>query len=773
MLAVTDAPDAETLGQRLADFSADGPVTGVYWLPALDAEGPVAELDLAAWHEALRIRVGLLYATMRAVADGSPFLVAATRLGGQHGYDPAGAVNPLGGAVTGFAKAYAREAADALVKAVDLAPSRKTAALAELLIAETLRDPGCVEVGYADGERWTIGLEERPADDGRPGLTLDGSTVYVVTGAAGSIVSAIVADLAKAGGGGVFHLLDLTPEPDPSDPDLVRYATDREGLKQDLIARHKAAGEKVTPVAVERELAGLERRSAALAAIEAVAAAGGQAIYHSVDLGDVAAVGAVMDEALQHSGRVDVLVHAAGIEISRRLANKEPDEFNRVFAVKSDGWFALMSALRGRPLGAVVAFSSVAGRFGNLGQTDYAAGNDLLCKLASNLRTSQPDTRGIAIDWTAWGGIGMATRGSIPVMMEAAGIDMLPPEAGIATVRRELISGGTSDEIVVARRLGIMTAEYAESGGLDVEAIDVSAAGPMIGRVVEMGVHSGLVVETTLDPAAQPFLDHHRISGTPVLPGVMGMEAFAELAGLAFPDRHVVSVEDVDFLKPLKFYRDEPRTLRLSATFVRDGDDVVARCRLDASRTLPGREEPEVTTHFTGRVRLAGAAPAEATGQAPGDPSGPSVGQEPVYAVLFHGPAYQVVDDVWRDGSAVLGRYAEGLIPGHHPESLATVTDPRLVELCFQTAAVAALAEHGLLALPAHVDRVVVLEHPAEPAGRLVARTVAGADGGVDAEVLDGEGRVFVRLEGYQTIELPQAVDDALLEPLRAVASAG
>jgi len=188
---------------------------------------------------------------------------------------------------------------------------------------------------------------------------------------------------------------------------------------------------------------------------------------------------------------------------------------------------------------------------------------------------------------------------------------------------------------------------------------------------------------------------------------------------------------------------------------------------------LPGREEPEVTTHFTGRVRLVGAAPAEATGQAPGDPSGPSVSQEPVYAVLFHGPAYQVVDDVWRDGPAILGRYADGLPPGHQPDSQPTVTDPRLVELCFQTAAVAALAEHGLLALPAHVDRVVLVDHPAEPVGRLVARTVQGAEGGVDAEVLDGDGRVFGRLEGYRTIEMPQAVDDSLLEPLRAVASAG
>ena len=49
-----------------------------------------------------------------------------------------------------------------------------------------------------------------------------------------------------------------------------------------------------------------------------------------------------------------------------------------------------------------------------------------------------PATRGIAIDWTAWGGIGMATRGSIPKMMELAGIDMLPPEAGVPWIRREL-----------------------------------------------------------------------------------------------------------------------------------------------------------------------------------------------------------------------------------------------------------------------------------------------------------------------------------------------
>ena len=80
-------------------------------------------MDLPAWHEALQIRVKSLYTTMRVlfdqVAQPGTFLVSATRLGGQHGYDEAGALAPLGGAVTGFTKTYKRERLDALVKAVD------------------------------------------------------------------------------------------------------------------------------------------------------------------------------------------------------------------------------------------------------------------------------------------------------------------------------------------------------------------------------------------------------------------------------------------------------------------------------------------------------------------------------------------------------------------------------------------------------------------------------------------------------------------------------
>ncbi len=130
------------------------------------------------------------------------------------------------------------------------------------------------------------------------------------------------------------------------------------------------------------------------------------------------------------------------------------------------------------------------------------------------------------------------------------------------------------------------------------------AQGPMIGKIAGMGLHSGLTIETTLDPAIQPFLYDHQIDGTPVLPGVMGIEAFAEAALCMLPGWHVEAIEEVNFLAPFKFYRNEPRTVTIEARFHPQGDALVADCRLIGRRTLPNQPEPQVTTHFTARVRL-------------------------------------------------------------------------------------------------------------------------------------------------------------------------
>ena len=65
---------------------------------------------------------------------------------------------------------------------------------------------------------------------------------------------------------------------------------------------------------------------------------------------DTDAVAKVIDQVREGSGRIDVLLHAAGVERSHFLPDKKPGEFDLVFDVKSDGWFNLLHAIGGMPL---------------------------------------------------------------------------------------------------------------------------------------------------------------------------------------------------------------------------------------------------------------------------------------------------------------------------------------------------------------------------------------------------------------------------------------
>jgi len=457
------------------------------------------------------------------------------------------------------------------------------------------------------------------------------------------------------------------------------------------------------------------------------------------------------------------------------LPDKDQREFDLVFDVKADGWFNLLHAIGDMPLKATVAFSSVAGRFGNGGQTDYSAANDLLCKYTSSFRTTRPQTRGIVIDWTAWGGIGMATRGSIPKMMEAAGIDMLPPEAGIPLIRRELTAGGTRGELVIGDRLGVLMSEWDETGGLDSAALAASSGslasrGPMVGTFKGMGIYSGLTMETTLDPAAQPFLYDHRIDGTPVLPGVMGIEAFAEAAVCVHPGWHIEAIEEVNFLAPFKFYKDEPRTVTIQAIFYPQSDKLMAECRLIGRRKLANQSQPQETTHFTARVRVSQQAAQAVTATAPHLSADAIVEAAQIYRIYFHGPAYQVLDRVWWDGRRMIGEMASALPGNHKPADLPTLMAPRLIELCFQTAGIWEMGANGRMGLPEHLERVSWLRSPKLAEGRLYAMvTPHPEEGTFDAEVVDSVGNCYVRVGGYRTVALPDGLDSEWLKAVQAV----
>jgi len=186
------------------------------------------------------------------------------------------------------------------------------------------------------------------------------------------------------------------------------------------------------------------------------------------------------------------------------------------------------------------------------------------------------------------------------------------------------------------------------------------------------------------------------------------------------------------------------------------------------SRLLPGQKEPQLTTHFAGRVRLVAEAPKGEKLKM--DLTRPSsvVAAADIYKGYFHGPAYQVLEAAWRKGDSAVGLMAHDLPPNHVPADSPLSVSPRLVELCFQAAGIHEMGTTGKMGLPNHVVRVRSLRM-AEAAAqkRLYAVASAVSGGNYDVRVVDEAGHVYVVLEGYKTVELGP-VDEASLAPFRS-----
>jgi NAD(P)-dependent dehydrogenase (short-subunit alcohol dehydrogenase family) len=141
------------------------------------------------------------------------------------------------------------------------------------------------------------------------------------------------------------------------------------------------------------------------------------------------------------------VIHGAGIVEDRLVGDKSLDSFRRVVATKVAGALALARALRPDDLRFFVLFTSIAGRFGNRGQADYAAASAILSALATTLNRRWPG-RVVAIDWGPWAGTGMASP-ELCALFEERGIRPIDPSAGVRALERELARGRPGDAEVV------------------------------------------------------------------------------------------------------------------------------------------------------------------------------------------------------------------------------------------------------------------------------------------------------------------------------------
>ena len=750
---------------------------GVFVLTPLDDQDLVLGADRQTWERALDRRVRVPFQVARecaALLADRPecFFLCATRMGGALGLTGPGCADPAAGSTSGFVKALAREWRRTLCKVVDFEGGASGVLIANTLLREVERDRAVVEVGHNPQGRFGIGLAEEVVVAVE---SLRRDPVVLVTGGMGEIVGPIAQDLADHVGGS-FYLLARDRAPDEADPDLLLLRRDRQAFKLELIERLRRAGKRVTPVNVELALARADRKALALETVRQIRAAGATAEFLHADVTDEVALGEAVRQIAARHGRIDLILHAAGCEQSQSLAQKSQAAFDAVLAPKALGLHALWKAIRGVEVDNFVLFGSVAGRFGNAGQTDYAAANDLLAKFTSFAAQDRPDVRMLCLSFGGWAGRGMGARGASATQLERLGITPIPLTRGAQTVRQAL-EGGLRGEHVVAAGLGTLLDDLrAEGADLSIFRRRLSAEPsryPMLGEILGFDLADGLRVQVEFDPGKDLYLNDHRIEGTPVLPGVMAVETFAEAAALLYPRLCVVSIEDLAFEAPLKLYRDEPRTATVRLLPTLEGDRSVLLASMETSREL-AHGRTQVVRHFRARLQLSPhpqpthSSPPSGNGNGNGKPQ--QIDQSSIYRAFFHGPSFKVLERITaeKDG-ALLGWLNPGTeaLKTNRPGEFAT--RPMLTELAFQAAGILEAKTSHRLALPSSVKRLTFHQNPEGPRGKIAARVTArpgGAPGSYQIEVVDERGVVLLRLDGYRTSAMPHELPSDVLQGL-------
>ncbi len=164
---------------------------------------------------------------------------------------------------------------------------------------------------------------------------------------------------------------------------------------------------------------------------EALARGAGPIEYRELDLASRDAVRDCLAGVERDFGRLNGIIHCAGMVADAFMLNKSGDEIRRVLAPKVLGTVHLDDASRALELDFLVLFSSAVSVTGHAGQADYAAANGFMDHFAGwrNRLVALGERHGhtLTINWPLWLEGGM--------VMDAATQDTLRQDVGAVPMR--------------------------------------------------------------------------------------------------------------------------------------------------------------------------------------------------------------------------------------------------------------------------------------------------------------------------------------------------
>ncbi|SMF97504.1 Acyl transferase domain-containing protein [Methylomagnum ishizawai] len=367
-----DALGPDALAERIAALPSSRPLIFAAWrqpdAPFL-TPATLAEAERRGVHKLRGVFQGLAH---RAEPGR---LLLATR--GVQAVGPDDRIDPAFAALTGFARAAARELPGLVLDCVDLAPGQPAAAAERLEHAWLLREPGAGVWAYRQGLRLRQRMARLLPDLAPPSApVLAQGTVCVLLGGAGGLGRATSLWLAGQCGARIAWI-------------------------------------------------GRRPQDAALAAALAeVARAGGEALYLQADSADPDALRRAVAAVRGRWGHIGLAWHGAIVLRDRSVRELGAADLDAALAPKSHGLLNLIEALADDPPERLCLCSSANAFTVNPGQANYAAA----CTFVDALALAQIRERGWRVqvlNWGIWGETGIVAEERYLQRARQAGVEPL------------------------------------------------------------------------------------------------------------------------------------------------------------------------------------------------------------------------------------------------------------------------------------------------------------------------------------------------------------
>lgn len=489
--------------------------------------------------------------------------ICVTQLDGALGVAPKGNVSVVGAGLTGLVKSLNLEWPAVFCRVVDVDTALTPSVIAQQIGAEFHdADLATIEVAYNEKGRHTLkSVNTFLADNQKIKTSVTNDSVFLVSGGARGVTATCVIEMAKT-----FQCKFVLLGRSSVDFELPAYAknvADDNQLKRLIMDDLKAQGEKPSLAKVKDLFKNIVAKKEVEATLTAIEDHGGKAIYVRGDVTKFSSMQAALKAAEGKLGAFTGIIHGAGRLADKYIQDKTATDFENVLSVKLDGLLSLLQAVDIHHLEHLILFSSVAGFYGNVGQTDYAIANEILSKAAHLFKKNHPNTQVSAINWGAWDG-GMVSA-ALKKKFEEAGVTLVNSEGGAAMLVNELnVAYADQPQVIIGGTLPAAISHLGED-------------------LKTYRIRRNLQVEEN------PFLMHHVIQGKAVLPVVNAVGWMAQTAERLYPDFRIFKVEDTKLFKGIVFDGKEAKDYIIELKEIAKAADqiVFEACVLTEGAKLP------------------------------------------------------------------------------------------------------------------------------------------------------------------------------------------